>query len=168
MKKTLIVLLLICSCKSFCQKYVLPNEKNIISFITTKGKILTLSKDKNDEYIVYRFGTKEKIELEYPERNKESWKKFTYSFYHRGGGKMNSAMDLITVWFTIDVYEYGIFSYDRAGDEFSAESFDVGVKITNLKTNKETKIIAIENSIKGSMYQFTENGLIKIDENRID
>ena len=81
---------------------------------------------------------------------------------------MNSAMDLITVWFTIDGYEYGIFSYDRAGDEFSAESFDVGVKITNLKTNKETKIIAIENSIKGSMYQFTENGLIKIDENRID
>jgi len=168
MKKTLIVLLLICSCKSFCQKYVLQNEKNIISFITKKGKILTLSKDKNNGYLVYRFGTKEKIQLEYPEKNKDSWKKFKYSYYHRGGGKMNSAMDLITVWFTIDDYEYGIFTYDRAGDEFSPESFDVGIKITNLKTKKETKLIAIDQSIKGSLYEITENELIKIDEDRID
>jgi hypothetical protein len=81
---------------------------------------------------------------------------------------MNSAMDLITVWFTIDEYEYGIFSYDRAGDELSTESFEVGVKITNLKTKKEIKIIAINNTIKGSMYEFTENEMIKINEDRID
>lgn len=81
---------------------------------------------------------------------------------------MNSAMDLITVWFTIDEYEYGMFSYDRAGDELSPESFDVGVKITNLKTKKEIKIIAINNTIKGSMYEITENEMIKINEDRID
>ena len=90
MKRTLILILSIFAFKCHCQEYILPNEENIISFITKKGKIVTLSKDKNNEYIIYRFGSKEKIELEYPEKNKNSWNKFTYSFYHRGGGKANS------------------------------------------------------------------------------
>lgn len=168
MKRIVVILFIICSFKGFCQKYILPNEKNIISFKTKKEKIVTLSKDKNNKYIVYRFGTKGKIELEYPEKNKESWKKFKYSFYHRGGGKMNLGMDLNNVWFIIDEYEYGVFTAYYAGDESDPESFEVGVKVTNLKTKKETRIIGLESSMKGSLYEFQENRLLEIDEDRID
>jgi hypothetical protein len=46
------------------------------------------------DYIVYRFGTKDKIKLEFPENKADSWSKFTYSYYLRGGGAENEGMDL--------------------------------------------------------------------------
>lgn len=168
MKGTLILLLILFSSKCFTQKYTLPNEESIISFTTQKGKIVTLSKDKNSDYIVYRFGTKDKIELEYPEKDKSSWDKFKFSFYHRGGGKQNAAMELDNVWFIIDNYEYGVYSAYRDGDEISGESFEVGVKVLNLKTGKETKFMAIESSVKGSLTEFRDNQSLEIDTDRID
>lgn len=168
MKCTLMLLIILFSSKSFTQKYTLSNEENIISFTTQKGKIVTLSKDKNNDYIVYRFGTKDKIELEYPEKNKNSWDKFKFSFYHRGGGKENTGMELDNVWFTIDDYEYGVFSAYRAEDEENEESYDVGVKVLHLKTGKETQFMAVENSVKGSLTQFRDNNLLEMDTDRID
>lgn len=168
MKEIFILMLILFSSKCFTQKYTLPNEENIISFTTQNGKIATLSKDKNNQYIVYRFGTKDKIELEYPEKNKNSWDKFKFSFYHRGGGKENSGMELDNVWFTIDEFEYAVFSAYHAGDESNAESFEVGVKVQNLNTGKETRIMAEKNSVKGSLHQFRDNQLLEIDQDRID
>lgn len=39
----------------------------------------------NQEYIIYRFGTKDKVEFEFPEDQTDSWNKFVYSYYLRGG-----------------------------------------------------------------------------------
>src|SRR5882724_5416344 len=76
------------------QSFILPNEDLIYSFATSNGKQLVLVKDKSDKYIIYRFGSKTKIEFEFPEKNKSSFSKFKYSFYLRGGGSDNAGMDL--------------------------------------------------------------------------
>jgi hypothetical protein len=47
---------------------------------------MVLVKDKGNEYIQYRFGSKDRVEMEFPlNRNKDSWKQFKYNSYHRGG-----------------------------------------------------------------------------------
>lgn len=83
-------------CGAFAQSapYLLPNEKTLYSFHTRSGKRMVLATDTGGGYIVYRFGSKGKIELEYPDKNKASWDKFTYSYYLRGGGKKNDGLDL--------------------------------------------------------------------------
>lgn len=91
------------------QQYILPNEVTIFSFSTRNGKLVYLNKDKNNKYIVYRFGTKDKIEFQYPSNLAESWKAFKYSFYLRGGGIQNEGFDLNAVTFFKKNFRYEIF-----------------------------------------------------------
>jgi hypothetical protein len=100
MKKCFLIVVVFQSIFINAQNFILENEELIFSFNTKNGKKLVLAKDKENEYIVYRFGTKDKIELEYPEKNKESWSKFTYGYYSRGGGKQNLAMELESIFFS--------------------------------------------------------------------
>ena len=74
--------------------YTKSNEKLVFGFNSTKGKILSISMDQNEEYIVYHYGTKDKIELEFPANKEDSYKLFTYSSYMRPGGVANSGMDM--------------------------------------------------------------------------
>ncbi|MEY4926599.1 MAG: hypothetical protein RI894_1035 [Bacteroidota bacterium] len=48
------------------QKLLLPNEECVFSFKTKSGKTMMLAKDKTEKYLIYRFGTKNNIELEFP------------------------------------------------------------------------------------------------------
>lgn len=165
MKKFYIVLCLFLFAKlSFGQQYLFPNEEVIFSFETAKGKKMVLAKDKKDGYIIYRFGTDKKIELEYPkEKNKESWNKFTYSHYSRGGGVQNLAMDITSIYFQIGNFDYAVYDdYYSEGNEYTT-----GIIVTDLITNKETTINGKYKSIKGSFYKVIESGLIKMDEDRI-
>lgn len=163
MKTKLIILFVLLSMSdlSYSQDYLLPNEVNIYSFETKSGKKMTLAKDKKDKYIVYRFGTKSKIEFEYPKKIKESWGKFTYSFYLRGGGKINEGMDLNYVAFTNQNYKYVIYyTYFAVG-----EKVNIGVKIIDLKTKKTTDIKGDYKTLKGTLAGFRDNDLIKVDDN---
>lgn len=163
MKTKLIILLVLLSISdlSYSQDYLLPNEVNIYSFETKSGKKMTLAKDKKDKYIIYRFGTKSKIEFEYPEKTKESWRKFTHSFYLRGGGKINEGMDLNYVAFTNQNYKYVIYyTYFAVG-----EKVNIGVKIIDLKTKKTTDIKGDYKTFKGTLTGFRDNDLIKVDDN---
>ncbi|MCF6133117.1 hypothetical protein [Flavobacterium wongokense] len=163
MKKQYIILFFLLVSKiGFGQAYLLPNEEILFSFETKKGKKMVLAKDKNDKYIIYRFGTSKKIELEYPEKNKESWNKFTFAYYSRGGGVQNLAMDLDKVIFEIGNYEYTIYQsyYSEEND------FDTGIEIYNKATKKNSTITGIYSSIKGHLTNFRDNGLLKIDNDR--
>jgi len=138
--------------------YTLKNEEAIFSIETKTGKIAVLSKDKSNKYIVYRFGSKDKIELEYPGKTQDSWKKFKYSFYFRGGGKANEGMDLNYIAFENNGFKYVI--YDTYGAvENSAES---GILVTNLKTSKTSTIKA--KTKKGTLIDFRENKLLEISD----
>lgn len=71
---------------TFWAQYLLNNEELIYSFETNKGKKMSLVKDKKNQYIQYRYGTKSKVEMEFPaERTKASWRQFHYNSYMRGG-----------------------------------------------------------------------------------
>lgn len=157
--KILLIFILISSF-SYSQDYLLPNEVNIYSFETKSGKKMMLAKDKNNKYIIYRFGTKNKIEFQYPEKTKESWHKFIYSFYLRGGGKMNEGMDLNYVVFTNQNYKYIIYySYFAV-----QEKVNIGVKIIDLKTKKTIDIKGDYKTLKGNLTNFRDNNLINFDD----
>ena len=144
----------------FAQKYLLPNEKLIYSFETQNGKKLVLAKDKNDKYIIYRFGTKNKIEFEFPEKTKASWEKFKYSFYLRGGGIQNEGMDLNYIKFINGEYKYVIYDSYYAIENETA----IGIKITNLKDNKTTDIKGKKSSRKGNLVDFRFNKQLEIED----
>ncbi|NRS90369.1 hypothetical protein HNQ02_003309 [Flavobacterium sp. 7E] len=138
----------------------MPNEAIIYSFETQNGKKLVLAKDKNNKYIIYRFGTKSKIEFEFPEKTKKSWNKFSYAFYLRGGGIQNEGMDLNYIRFTNGNYNY--VTYDTYYAVENKKS--IGIKITNLKDNTITAIKGEENTQKGSLVDFRYNKSLKIED----
>jgi hypothetical protein len=142
------------------QTLLLPNEICIFSFETNKGKIAMLCKDKENTYLIYRFGTKNKIEFEFPQKTKDSWSKFKYSHYSRGGGKKNSAEDLNHISFINNEFQYIIF------DSYYSESneFDVGILIRNTKTGKTKEIKGQLKTKKGKLYNFKGSELLEIEE----
>ncbi|NOS86384.1 MAG: hypothetical protein HOP31_14700, partial [Ignavibacteria bacterium] len=94
MKKLIILLILVISFPAFAQ-LVKKGETEIFRFKTNAGKTAVICKGGDESYLVYRFGTNSKIELQYPaELNESSWELFTYSNYFRGGGMENEGMDL--------------------------------------------------------------------------
>lgn len=148
----------------FGQSFTLANEEVIFSFNTQNGKKVTLNKDKANTYIIYKFGTKEKIEFEFPAKSKNSWTEFKYSFYLRGGGKQNEGMDLNYIYFTNKDFKYVIYdTYVAVGNKQ-----EFGIKIINLKTNKTTTIKGDRKTRKGTLIDFRDNNLLEIGDELFD
>ncbi|WP_372999467.1 hypothetical protein [Lutispora sp.] len=137
------------------------NEEVLFSFkLANSPKTLSVCVSKTQQdYIIYRFGTKDKIELEFPENKADSWSKFTYSYYLRGGGAGNEGMDLNYLSFENNGYSYKIYQ------EFTTEDnkTNVGIKIIDKATNKETDIKGLSDSIEGSLINLRENEKIKTE-----
>lgn len=151
--KIIIISLLLLTSVSLRSQLVGDRETVLFSFKTKSGKSVVLCAGPENSYIVYRFGTNKNIELEYPAvLDGTSWKKFTYSFYFRGGGVQNDGEDLNYVTFSNNGYEYKIFSeYYSIGNKE-----ETGIIITD-SNNKETKIKASASSIKGTLIDFRDN-----------
>ena len=145
---------------TFWAQYLLPNEEVIYSFETKNGKKMSLVKDKSNTYIQYRFGTKTKVEMEFPaERTKESWKKFHYNSYMRGGGKENAGMEIDNILFTNNGYEYVIYrSYHAEGNDYSA---GIIIKDSN---GKETRINGNYKTVKGCICDLETTGMIERED----
>lgn len=141
-------------------QYVKSNEEAIYSFDTKTGKKMVLVRDKDNQYIQYRFGSKDRVEMEFPaERNKESWKKFKYRSYHRGGGKQNAGMDLEYLTFLNNGYTYSLYKSYYAEDG----SRSTGITVTNNKS-KETDITGVYKSIKGCLCDLEDIGLVEKED----
>ena len=162
MKPLLIIIFLLTSSLAKCQNDLLPNEEIVLYFTTNNGKSVMLAKDQDDKYLVYRFGSDKNIELEFPKKNKDSWKLFKYSYYHRGGGPENAGMDLSHVAFTNGDFEYMIYQSYYA----ESESFEIGIRVENLKTNKSIDIKGDYDSKQGNLHDLPERDLLEPD-NRI-
>jgi hypothetical protein len=143
------------------QTNILPTETLLYSFSTKSGKTMTLAKDKKDAYIVYRFGTKDKVELEVSDKTK---KQFKYSFYLRGGGKANEGVDLNYVYFINKGFKYVIFSSSYAVDD----KYEIGLKVIDMKTEKATTIKGIVKTRQGTLIDFRDNGLLEIGDELFD
>jgi hypothetical protein len=102
-------------------------EEVIISFQVKKSaKMASVCKGDAASYLVYRFGTPQKIELQYPQKlDASSWDKFRFEGYHRGGGKQNAGMDLYSLSFNIGEYEYEIAQTWHAEEDAYRLGIDV-------------------------------------------
>lgn len=140
--------------------FVLPNEVVVLSFKTKKKKQVFLCRDKDDRYLVYRFGSKSKVELQFPGKLDEtSFQKFEYSSYFRGGGVENLAMNLDYLSFTNSGYRYVI--YKTYASESVGHEDEVGIRVIHLKTQKETSIEGDFNTFEGG---FPEDVMEKVTQ----
>jgi len=133
--------------KSTETNYQLKNEKLVYQLKMKNGKQLSVCIDKDEKYIVYRYGSKNKIELEYPkQKDFLSFKKFEYSGWSRGGGVENSAMELKYLAFTNKQVKYVIYdTYFAEGNKTNA-----GIKVIESK-NKITDLKGLKKSKKGNL-----------------
>ena len=137
------------------------NEEIIISFsIADSDKVAALCVSKEPSYIAFRLGRSENVELEFPDDFTDSWNKFIYSYYLRGGGIENEGLDLNYLRFEYNGTEYQLFQ------EYSAESdaTDVGIRTIDSSTNNETVLRASEDSIKGVLRELRGYDNIKTEE----
>jgi hypothetical protein len=162
MKNLILIIFLIFQSYCFGQSSIMhTNEALIYSFSTKSGKTMVLAKDKKDTYVVYRYGTKDKVELEVLDKTK---KQFKYSFYLRGGGKANEGMDLNYVYFINKGFKYVIFSTSYANDN----KYEIGLKVIDMKTDKVSTIKGNINTKKGTLIDFRDNGLLEIGDELFD
>jgi len=127
-----------------------PNEYLIFGFTTTNNKFVSVCIAKNTTaasgYIVYRFGTKAKIEMEFPKDTVNSFSQFTYAGYHRGGGIQNACMDLDEFRFTNNEHEYEIVDTYTCEENKREISIDITVP-----TTKKTVSIKAKGKMTGSI-----------------
>ena len=163
MQKTLLLVLFILPQYLFAQ-YVLKNETIIYSFNTQNGKKMVLVKDKENGYIQYRFGTANKIEMQFPkERKIDSWKSFSYNYYMRGGGKQNAGQEIANLMFTNKEYDCLIYQTYFA----ETEKYETGILVTNAINNKTYRIRGIykpENSRRSLFSLEYDTPLIKTED----
>ena len=136
------------------------NETVILSFITKNNKITSICVSTDQSYIVYRYGQKNKIELEFPADKKDSWLKFKYSYYFRGGGADNEGLDLNYLTFTNNDFKYTIYEEYSATDN----STIYGIRIKNINNKKTFEIVGNPENVIGSLVRLKNYDKIQIDE----
>jgi hypothetical protein len=128
----------------FSSQLCKANETVAFAFQLKNQKWVSVCRDKNDAYLVYRFGTKNKIELSYPAvLDSTSWQQFTYKYYSRGGGIQNAAMHIAFLSFSNNNADYEL--YDTWTAEENVQRCGVSVTVNNktsdlkglLKTRKQ-------------------------------
>jgi hypothetical protein len=136
----------------------LDTENLIFSFHTEKsGKTVSLCISKDERYIVYRFGTKDNVELEFPQDRETSWDQFTYSHYLRGGGADNAGLELDSLKFENDGYGYEVY---QEYDGVSGETL-TGVRATEEASGKVTDIRGAADTAIGYWYGLRYNEKIR-------
>ena len=114
-------------------------ETVVFSYKMKDSKVLSVLVGKNDSYLVYRFGTRNKIETEYPAKKNGSWNNFVLVsvLYASAGG--------YSLYFTDGGLKYQI--YDNEGRFGRA----VGGSITNISTKNVTYFDETYQGIKGRL-----------------
>jgi hypothetical protein len=131
---------------------IAQNENVIYSFKTTNNKVVQLIFNESDSIFIYRFLSKEKIELEIRDDLTDADTIFTVHGYHRGGGVENMAMDYNDIKFSNNGYDYDIYYVWGVDEEDpDAENDPIfGVKV--LKDGIEIADIKGKEIITGSVY----------------
>ena len=139
-------------------------ETTVFAFVTKSGKTASLCQGPKGTYLVYRFGTAAKTELQYPAvLDAISWHKFTYSSYFRGGGAANAGLDLNRLTFRNGGVKYQMHHDYSAEDEAkNGDGTDVGLEVT--VQGKTTRIPAKDGTVVGSLLDFRDNPKIVTGE----
>jgi hypothetical protein len=144
------------------QQYIKPNEINVISFNTQNGKKLTVAIDSDKRYIVYRYGTSDNLEFEYPGDLNGSFSKFKLYHYVRNGGADNDGKGIDLLQFANAEHTYIIYElWEAAVGGFVYKS---GITITNNKTHKKVDIKGDEKTKNGALSNLFDVNKVQISE----
>jgi hypothetical protein len=116
---------------------------------SNKSVAICKSKLDKNSYLVYRYGTFDNIELEYPQNKQNSWEKFQYNYYFRAG-MANASLDLNNLIFNNGPWTYTIY------EEYVEDDNIVGVRLKNNETNKKYDLKGDLNTIKGSLSELRD------------
>jgi hypothetical protein len=122
----------------------LKTEFVIASFkveTSLKTAAICISED-DDPYIVYRFGTPDNIEFEFPLDKEDSWNQFSYSD-ETGGGSGSHLLKFNNKEYIYEIYEEG---------NLNSEKHRVGIRVTNVSTGEVTDIKGDVDSLVGSIF----------------
>ena len=141
-------------------------ETTLFAFNTKSGKTASLCRGPKGNYLVYRFGTPGKIELQYPAvLNASSWRKFTYWSYTRGGGPENEGHETSQLKFENAGVEYTLSDetiavYDKNHEEVYRR--EVGIDV--LVKGKTTSVVGSAATAIGALSKVQDGNKVKIDE----
>lgn len=159
MKKLLLALILPGMANLYCAEsrtssLCKPEESAIMEFQTRGKKQLGLCSGGSgtNEYLVYRFGTPARIELEYPGDHDSSFSKFSFRSYLRGGGAGNEGLDANYIAFQNGGSQYEIFEERSATDPEP----NIGIRVKTSKSKKDIVLKAIPGSVKGTLTPLRE------------
>lgn len=141
-------------------------ETVVFSFATKAGKTAALCRGSKGAYLVYRFGTAAKVELQYPAKlDASSWQKFTYWAYSRGGGAANEGVESSQLAFKNGGIEYTLSDENRAVyDKNHEEDYRRGVGIDVRIKGKTVSIVGLAATAVGDLSSVKNDGKVKIDE----
>jgi hypothetical protein len=141
-------------------------ETTVFAFQTKSGKAAALCRGPKGAYLVYRFGTAAKVELQYPAKlDASSWQKFTYWSYSRGGGASNEGVESSQLAFKNGGIEYTLSDETRAVyDKNHEEDYRRGVGIDVKVKGKTISITGIAATAVGNLSAVKNDGKVKIDE----
>lgn len=150
MRKTILLLLFgfaFTSPPSRSESLCSITEEPVFSFKEKRqGKFASVCKEKDSKYLTYRFGRKEKIELQYPyQLDPSSWNNFTFSGMHRPGGKKNAGFGSYSLSFINGDSEYVLFQEwdDEKG------SYVIGINVA--AHGKSVTLLGRKDSQEGSL-----------------
>lgn len=151
-----VVLLFFLAFKTFAQKaqkITMKHEETIFSFVTSENKTVVIAYEKQQNYVVFRYGTNEKIEVEVRESKTNAEKKFKYSFFKRGTSKHTNYLDLNYLNVNVGSMQYVVYEdYISLGNEP-----EIGIIITDANIGERVEIKGDFKTKNGSLNFFREN-----------
>ncbi|MFD1469967.1 hypothetical protein ACFQ48_17190 [Hymenobacter caeli] len=138
----------------------------MFSFKTNGGKTATLCRGPKGSYLVYRFGTAAKVELQYPAKlDASSWRKFTYWFYTRGGGAHNSGIEDYRLTFENNGVQYTLSDQTTAFyNKQQEEDYRREVAVVVTVKGKDVTIAGNLGTTVGELVAVTHDHKVKLDE----
>ena len=136
------------------------NEEAVFSFQLENNNWISVCREDSGRYLVYRLGNQHKIELQVPAvLDTNSWKRFTFSGYNRGGGRENAGMHFGYLSFKVKDVIYEVFELWNSQDSIEHCGLTVmkNYKIIN-------KIIGKLESKSGNLVQLMTEPRIKQTE----
>jgi hypothetical protein len=131
----------------------------VFAFQLTKQKWVSVCQEKQELYIVYSFGTSNKIELQYPEvLDTSSWSKFSLKACSRGSSKQNAAMYFAFLHFINHGVSYEVYDQRDSGDDLR----EIGINIRIQQNKKQLKGILV--SHQHSLLSLMDSEKIKKEE----